>query len=104
MNAISVGPVKLEPVTRRLFINDNSINLRNKEFCLLEYFLRNSDIVLDRPRILEDVWDRNICWPTNTVDVHVSTLRKKLIKFNCPDFIRTVHCVGYILDSSFLNY
>jgi DNA-binding response OmpR family regulator len=64
----------------------------------MEYFMRNAGRVLSRTQILEDVWDRNIFCPTNTVDVHVSSLRTKLSAYNCDSFIKTVHCVGYIFD------
>ena len=95
---IDHGTIKLDPISRTVFVSNETINLRNKEFCLMEYFMKNVDRVLSRTQILEDVWDRNICCPTNTVDVHVSTLRQKLSIFNCKDFIKTVHCIGYIFS------
>ena len=92
---IDFGILKLDLISRKFIISNEHIFLRNKEFNLMEYFMKNTDRVLSRTQILEDVWDRNICCPTNTVDVHVSNLRQKLSLFNCNNFIQTVHCIGY---------
>lgn len=94
-NYLDFGVLKMDRNSRMLFISNQKVFLRNKEFNLMEYFMRNVDIVLSRTRILEDVWDRNICCPTNTVDVHVSKLRQKLSTHNCNSSIETVHCIGY---------
>lgn len=91
---------KLDTKGRRLSICGKKIELRNKEFVLMEYFFMNMGIVLSRTQILEDVWDRNICWSTNTVDVHVSSLRRKIKRFSRILKIRTVHCVGYVFELS----
>jgi DNA-binding response OmpR family regulator len=87
--------VRLHAVSRKVFIRNASIRLRNKEYSLLEYFMKNCGIVLSRTRLLEDVWDRNIICPTNTVDVHVSSLRHKLRKYANLVPIKTIHCIGY---------
>jgi len=92
------GTLKLDISSREFIISNEYVPLRNKEFSLMEYFMNNVGTVLSRTQILEDVWDRNICCPTNTVDVHVSNLRQKLALFNCNKFIRTVHCIGYIFS------
>ncbi|MFH1284625.1 MAG: response regulator transcription factor [Candidatus Peregrinibacteria bacterium] len=97
-DVLKIGGMKINSVSRKFYVGQRNIFLRNKEFCLMEYFIKNAGRVVSRTQILEDVWDQNICCPTNTVDVHVSTLRQKLKFFNCGDFIRTVHCVGYIFE------
>ncbi len=91
----------LDPISRKLFISGKYIYLRNKEFSLLEYFMKNMGRVLSRTLILEEVWDRNILCPTNTVDVHVSSLRKKIKLPEDTDFIKTVPCVGYIFEKNY---
>ena len=95
--------IKINPNTREVAMNKTVIFLRNKEFTLLEYFIRNAGQVLTRTRIMEEVWDRNICCPTNTIDVHVSKLRKKLDKYSGIKLIKTIHCVGYLFggDSNY---
>lgn len=75
---------------------DSEIELTKKEYALLEYFLRNKNQILSRLQILNHVWDQNVDTFTNTVDVHVASLRKK-IHLNGDEFIKTVHGVGYML-------
>ena len=93
------GSMELNVISREALVAGVRVPLRNQEFALLKYFLENSGMVLTRARLLEEVWDRNICCSTNTVDVHVYSLRKKLQNFGLDGFIRTVHCIGYMLES-----
>jgi len=87
--------VSLNLSSRKALVKGCVIVLRNKEYSLLEYFMKNCNKVLTRTRLLEDVWDRNIFCSTNTVDVHVSSLRRKLKKYLKIDLIQTIHCIGY---------
>ncbi len=96
--SIELGCLKIIPDSRKFFINNNSISLKNKEFTLMKYFMENIGKVITRARLLEEVWDRNIFCITNTVDVHVSKLRQKLNKHLDQDVIKTIHCVGYIFE------
>jgi len=96
--SIELGCLKIIPESRKFFIKNKSINLKNKEFTLMNYFMQNSGKVISRARLLEEVWDRNIFCITNTVDVHVSKLRQKINKHLDNDVIKTIHCVGYILE------
>ena len=95
---IAFGTIKLNVYSRKLFIQKRAIVLRNKEFSLLEYFMKNTGVVVSRTQLLEEVWDRNICCSTNTVDVHVSSLRRKFIQNMGCSPIKTVYCVGYIFE------
>ncbi len=74
------------------------IKLRNKEFSLLEYFMRNPGVVLSRSIILENVWDMNTDPFTNTVDVHVQSLRKKIDSKFKNKLIQTIPKRGYIFS------
>lgn len=74
------------------------IHLRNKEYLLLEYFIMNRGKLLTRDSLLEYVWDRNAEFSSNTVDVHVNRLRRKIEDRGSEKFIHTVHCIGYIFD------
>ncbi len=96
---LSHGDLKLNIPARKLIISDNCILLRNKEFSLLEYFLKNVGKVVSRTEILEEVWDRNICCSTNTVDVHVSSLRRKIRTYLKFDPIKTIYCIGYVFET-----
>jgi len=83
--------------SRELFFKDVFVPLRNKEFALLHYLILNKGKLLSRMMILENVWDSNANIFTNTVDVHISRLRKVLKNDeNEPPYIQTVPCSGYI--------
>lgn len=88
--------LRLNIDSRKVFIKNRIIRLRNKEFSLLEFFMRNVGKVVTRTQILEEVWDRNIFCPTNTVDVHISKLRSKICKNLKLPVIKTIHCIGYV--------
>lgn len=75
------------------------IDLRNKEFCLLEYLMRNAGAVISRAMILEHVWDMHTDPFTNTVDVHVRFLRKKIDGSHRKKLIRTIPKRGYKIEA-----
>ncbi len=74
------------------------IELPNKEFELLEYFLINPDIVLSRERLIEKVWGYDFEGESRTLDIHISNLRKNLQ--DGAKYISTVRGVGYKLGDS----
>lgn len=76
---------------------DRQIELTALEFSLLEYFMRNSRIVLSRPRIREAVWDLEADTTSNVVDVYVRYLRQKIETDDTPGLLHTVRGAGYIL-------
>lgn len=74
------------------------IPLNRKEFGLLEYFMRNPGTTLTRNMILEHVWETTIDPFTNTVDVHVRFLRRKIDDGQKKKLIKTVHGYGYKIE------
>ena len=82
---------------KSLFAHGEKIFLRKKEFELMQFMLLNHGAVLDRNTILERVWDNKSNPFTNTVDVHMSHLRKKLVAHNI-NIIKTIHGAGYKLE------
>jgi len=74
---------------------DRSIELSNREFSLLEYFLRNKGRVLSRAQICEHVWGYYFEVNDNLVDVYVKRLRKKLEESESERIIQTVRGIGY---------
>lgn len=76
---------------------EEPFNLRRKEFSLLKYLMRNKERPISRSELLDNVWDYRRINNSNTVDVHVNSLRKKLGK---RAFIKTVHGFGYQLNDS----
>jgi DNA-binding winged helix-turn-helix (wHTH) protein len=95
---IALNELELSLNKRALVKGEVEVYLKNKEFELLLYLARNRGKVLSRGNILENVWDMNSTVLTNTVDVHISRLRRILkAHFGLVDLIRTVPCSGYIL-------
>lgn len=74
------------------------IELRRKEFNLLEYLMRNSGNVVTREMILQHVWDSTADPMTNTVDVHMKWLRDKIDRPFDKALIKTVHGLGYKIE------
>ncbi|GJQ49864.1 DNA-binding response regulator in two-component regulatory system with CusS [Candidatus Kuenenia stuttgartiensis] len=94
---LTVADLSLDLATHRLYRNGETIDLTNKEFALLEFFLRNLNIVLTRTQITEHVWDYNFDSFTNVVDVFVNRLRNKIDKNRETKLIHTIKGVGYIM-------
>jgi len=88
--------IELDAGAHQVFRDGKEILLTVKEFALLEIFMRNANQVLNRERILSQIWDFNYNPFSNVVDVHIKNLRKKLGKtpFN-EDYIQTISGVGY---------
>lgn len=93
-----VGDIELNLPKRSVYRAGKKVHLAPKEFFLLEFLLRNRGRVLTRQTILEHVWDMNADLFTNTVETHVTILRRKLKGRNKGDFIRTVSGTGYVID------
>jgi DNA-binding response OmpR family regulator len=74
------------------------IELNRKEFSLLEYLMRNPGTTLTRSMILEHVWETNSDPFTNTVDVHIRFLRRKIDDGYDKKLIKTVHGHGYKIE------
>lgn len=76
-----------------------SVLLRRKEYELILYLARNRGKLVSRERLLEEVWDFNSMLKTNTVDVHVSRIRKIIRdNFGVDKVIITVPCAGYMIS------
>ncbi|MGI6262296.1 MAG: response regulator transcription factor [Succiniclasticum sp.] len=90
---LSYGPVTLNTETYRVTVNGKPCSLTAKEFELLQYLLRNAEIVLKREQIMEAVWGFTYAGETRTIDMHIKTLRQKLGEGG--RIIRTVRGVGY---------
>lgn len=78
--------------------NGQLVELTQKEFSLLEYFLRNKGKVCRRTGIIEKVWDIHFDYDTSVIDVYINALRKKLDHPGKPSLIKTVRGVGYKIE------
>ena len=94
--ALEVGPVRVDRDRREARVNGEDIDLTRKEFELLELLIREAGSVISRERLIDEVWDTNWFGSTKTLDVHVSSLRRKLgDDSQNPRFIHTVRGVGF---------
>jgi len=91
------GDLRLNPSTREVLRGDRPIELTGREFELLEHLMRNERLVVSREKLLDEVWDYDPYAETNTIDVFVSNLRRKLESGGEARVLHTVRGAGYVL-------
>jgi two-component system, OmpR family, response regulator MprA len=94
---LTVGDLRLNPDTREVTRGERSIELTSREFELLEYLMRNERLVVSRERLLEEVWGYDPMALTNTIDVFISNLRRKLEAGGEPRILHTKRGAGYVV-------
>ncbi len=94
---LTVGDLTLDLLTRKVQRGPQLIDLRPREFALLEYLMRNAGRVVSKTSILSHVWGYNFDPNTNVVDVLVSRLRDRIDKPFADKLVHTVRGVGYVL-------
>jgi two-component system OmpR family response regulator len=94
---LTVGDLWLDLLTRKVQRGAQTLDLRPREFALLEYLMRNAGRVVSKTSILSHVWGYNFDPNTNVVDVLVSRLREKIDKPFAAKLLHTVRGVGYVL-------
>ena len=97
---ITVGALRLDPASKRVWRGDAEISLSAKEFSILEIFMRRPGEVLSRYSLLELAWDYDYENRSNVVDSYVRFLRKKIDRPFGTDSIETVRGSGYRLRES----
>jgi len=95
--SLAVGNLRLNPDTREVVRGDRDIELTNREFELLEYLMRNQKLVVSRERLLEEVWGYDPMSMTNTIDVFISNLRRKLEEGGEDRILHTKRGAGYVV-------
>jgi len=96
-NRLTIDDLVLDCESKEVTRADKKISLSSKEFMVLEYMLRNQNIVLSRDQIEQHAWNYNFEGGSNVVDVYIRYLRKKIDEgFGCK-LIHTVRGVGYVL-------
>jgi two-component system, OmpR family, response regulator len=96
---LQVGPLSLDPGTRRVSRDGDDIKLTSREFALLEYLMRRNGSVASKPEILDHVWGMDFAGDPNVVEVYVGYLRRKLDDPYGSHLIRTVRGAGYRLTA-----
>jgi two-component system, OmpR family, response regulator len=94
---LTAGDLTLDLLTRKVQRGSQPIDLRPREFALLEYLMRNAGRVVSKTSILSHVWGYNFDPNTNVVDVLVSRLRDRIDKPFAGKLLHTVRGVGYVL-------
>jgi two-component system, OmpR family, response regulator MprA len=94
---LTFGDLSLNLETREVFRVDRRVDLRPREFDLLELFLRHPRRVLRRNMIFERVWGYELMGDSNIIDVTVKNLRRRLEEGGEPRLIQTAHRAGYAL-------
>src|SRR3954466_8356095 len=95
--SLVVSDLALNPDTHEVTRGDRPVELTQREFELLEYLMRNERIVVPRQRLLEEVWGYDPFATTNTIEVFVSNLRRKLEAGGETRLLHTIRGAGYVL-------
>ena len=97
---LTVDDLVLDLLSRRVTRGGAVLDLRPREFALLEYLMRNAGHVVSKTMILSHVWDYSFDPQTNVVDVVVCRLRNKVDRDFAKKMIHTIRGVGYVLKTS----
>jgi two-component system, OmpR family, response regulator MprA len=95
--SLEVADLTLNPDTREVKRGERELELTNREFELLEFLMRNERLVVSRERLLDEVWGYDPTAATNTIDVFISNLRRKLEEGGEPRLLHTKRGAGYVL-------
>ena len=94
---LTAGSLSLDPTRHRVQRGSTAISLTPREFGLLEFLMRNKDVVTTKAVILRNVWDEHYQGPDNVVEVYVGYLRCKIDVPFGTNTIETIRGVGYRL-------
>jgi two-component system copper resistance phosphate regulon response regulator CusR len=94
---LRVGDLEIDTMRRRVTRGGRAIDLKPKEYALLEFLAHNCDRPVTRSHIIEHVWDIHFDSISNVVEVHINSLRNKIDKGAPAPLIHTVRGVGYML-------
>lgn len=96
-NTLAIADLTLDCSSHRVMRAGKEISLSAKEYALLEYMMRNENIVLSREKIENNIWNFDYEGGTNVVDVYISYLRRKIDDGHQVKLIHTVRGRGYVL-------
>ncbi len=96
-NAVEIGPLVVDPATRRVTGNGREAKLGATEFKLLHFLVTHPERVHSRAQLLDRVWGDHVFIEERTVDVHIKRLREALARVDCQHLIETVRGAGYRL-------
>jgi len=94
-DVIDVQGLKLDPVSHRVSVNDQAVDMGPTEFKMLHFFMTHQERVYSREQLLNNVWGTNVYVEDRTVDVHIRRLRKALEGAGHDKLVQTVRGAGY---------
>ena len=97
--SLTIEGLYMDIQKRRVFRDNEPIELQHREFALLEYLMRNSGRVVSKTMIMEHVWDYNFDPETNVVEARICRLRNKIDRSQQVKYIHTIRGAGYILEA-----
>jgi len=100
VNKMEVGDLQIDLLKREVHRGEKFIDLRPREYALLEYLVRNTGTVVSKTMILEHIWDYHFDPQTNVVDVLIHRLRSKIDEGHQQKLIHTIRGSGYVLKVS----
>lgn len=92
--------IKLDTGSKRVYVRENGITCTATEYAILELMLKNPRTIFSKRRLYESVSGDTYLSDDNTMNVHISNLRKKIAKFTPEEYIETVYGMGYRLVCS----
>jgi DNA-binding response OmpR family regulator len=99
-SVLRVLDLELDTVRRTVRRDARPIDLKPKEYAILEFLMCNSDRPVTRASIIEHIWDIHFDNTSNVVDVHINSLRNKIDREFGPPLIHTIRGVGYMLTDA----
>ena len=99
-NILEFKDLKIDMKTKKIYIDDNEIDLNEKLYKLLEYLVLNKGVLLFKEQIFDNICGYNSDAATEIIEVYISRLRKQLNTFGYGKYLITKRGMGYILDES----
>ena len=99
LTVIAYGALLINTENKTVTASGRQINLTSKEYALLELMLKNPNKVFSKQNLYESVWEETYAYDNDTINTHISNVRKKLKDADNTDYIETVWGIGYKLKS-----
>lgn len=97
-NSVEIGNVLIDKASYKVFIGDQELTLRLKEFEILFKLASHPQQTFSREQLIEDIWGYDYEGDERTIDVHIKRLRQQFSQSDCPFKITTLRGLGYRLE------
>jgi two-component system phosphate regulon response regulator PhoB len=94
-DAVEVQGLRIEPASRRVYVNGQNVSVGPTEFRLLHFFMTHPERVYSRAQLLDFIWGDHVFLEERTVDVHIRRLRKAMEPSGHDRLIETIRSAGY---------